>query len=165
MTKKLRLWLAALVMGLGIAGQATATPYVVGNLDGPNLYFNSLQYGPSTSFSDSFTFDLTQGNSFVSIVQQIILSPSYGITGLTLHLVGPMIDQIYSPIGNFLSTGTMSLGAGTYVATVGGTTTGTQGGIYQIQMATTVPEPSEWMMMLAGLILVGFMVKRRSDLI
>ncbi len=169
MTKKLRLWLAALVMGVGIAAPSQAAIYNVGDLSGPDFYFNSATFSAGAAISDTYLFTVSAVNSFISILQQITLSPYLSIANFELTLSGPGLLATYTPTMGapaFISTGTLMLSGGAYTASVSGTATGTTGGIYQIQMATApIPEPSEWMMMLAGLILVGFMVKRRSELL
>jgi hypothetical protein len=171
MAKKFRLWLAALVMGIGIVGQADATPYIVGPFDGPSVYGNTSPiFANGAVISDTYSFSLTLLNSFVSIAQSIIgPGENFSVSNFMLQLVGPGTNLLFSPTvahPSQIVTGVLALAPGDYVATVTGTATGPDGGIYGIQMATSVPavpEPSEWMMMLAGLVLVGFMVKRRSS--
>ena len=52
------------------------------------------------------------------------------------------------------------LGAGNYILKVSGAVSGIAGGGYVAQIAA-VPEPSEYLMMLAGLGIVGYAVRRK----
>lgn len=169
MTKKLKLWLAALVMGVGIAAPAQAAIYNVGDLSGPDFYFNTASFASGAAIDDTYLFTVSAVNSFISILQSITLSPYLSVSNFMLTMSGPGLLASFSPVltsPDFISTGNLMLSGGAYSAHVTGMSTGSAGGIYQIQMATApIPEPSEWMMMLAGLILVGFMVKRRSELL
>lgn len=169
MTKKLKLWLAALVMGVGIAAPAQAAIYNIGDLSGPAFFFESESFASGTAINDTFQFTVSAANTFVAILQSITLNPFFNISGFQLNLSGPGLLASYTPgmaTPDFISSGLLLITGGAYSANIVGTASGSLGGIYQIQMATApIPEPSEWMMMLAGLILVGFMVKRRSELL
>ncbi len=166
MTKKFRIWLAALVVGAGMAGPATAAFYDVGDLTSVPIYVNtSPLFAFGASINDTYQFTIPGNGSFSSIVSSL----EFGVLSLgnfMLHLSGPGLNATFLPdAAQFIKTGSLFLAGGTYLANVTGVATGTAGGLYNIQMAAQVPEPSEWMMMLAGLILVGFMVKRRSELL
>jgi hypothetical protein len=166
MTKKLRLWLAALVMGAGLAGPVHATVYNIGDLSALPIYVNtSPLFANGTSFSDTYNFMIPSIGSFSSIASSLEFGVLH-ISNFRLSLAGPSLNATFLPdAAQFIKTGILFLAGGNYSATVTGLASGAAGGLYNIQMAAAVPEPSEWMMMLAGLILVGFMVKRRSDLI
>lgn len=57
-----------------------------------------------------------------------------------------------------------NLAAGEYYFAVSGIGVGSLGGIYQYAVsAAPVPEPGEWALMLSGLGLMGFMMRRRQS--
>ena len=165
-----RRWLAVLAVGLGLgAAEAQATTYNIGDLTG-SAYANVFTFANGAAIDDTFNFTLGSSSSFTGILSSITLSNFVGISNFMLSLTGPGgLNMSFSPSstasGPVIFTGDLSLPAGgIYAANLTGVATGTSGGIYSAILAAVpaVPEPSEWMMMVAGLALVGFMAKRRS---
>jgi hypothetical protein len=146
----------------------------LGNLIGQqaNLFdsFGSLQTG--TTFSDNFTFDILPTGSFASIVTTIDLSSIFSISGFTMTLSGGTLGApvVGTSAGGpqTLLIGPVSLGAGAvasgtgYLLNIAGTVAGSAGGSYSGLAVATVPEPSSYALMLAGLGLIGVTVRRRS---
>jgi hypothetical protein len=69
---------------------------------------------------------------------------------------GPLVGQI-SNVGSFIFNATTT---GSYTALLFGTPTA-EGGSYSIKVAA-VPEPEVWAMMLIGVGLIGYQVRRKS---
>ena len=97
-------------------------------------------------------------------------TPVYDISNFTITLKD-INGTIYGTDNTFDSYGALNLSATLLPSTVGapgfyqfvvtGTTAGTAGGIYAGALSTApVPEPNTWLMLLAGLGLVGLMVER-----
>jgi hypothetical protein len=98
---------------------------------------------------------------------------SYSPTGagnigdLTLTLyggtdgTGSVLGTVSSSNGSQIDYSNL-LAAGSFSAKVSGLADGSGG--YNFSIAA-VPEPSEWMMLLAGLVVVGFMARRKTSLV
>jgi hypothetical protein len=172
---------AAMLAGASFAANATTTP--LGTIEpGQATTFSGVVQGSGTSINDLFTFDLGAGNisSGYSVVN-IPLSFSGGewntaLATLTLSsnadgIVGNGDDQLLasaiwsqSPNSeNSLSIAYDQAITGPAYITVTGITNGGDGGIYSGAIAAAVPEPETYAMLLAGLGLMGAVVRRRSN--
>ena len=161
---------AALALGLA-AGNASATDYTfLPPVSTSPMYvgFNHL----TPSFLDNIQFTLgalgTIGGSGTPVNLSIgplsILNLAF--TGGTVYsgtiaspgsAVGSFVAQ---PGGAYTFTGSLTPFA-TYFAQLSGTTSGTAGGSYAFAIAA-IPEPGQWLMLLAGVALLGVMVRRRA---
>jgi hypothetical protein len=100
---------------------------------------------------------------------------SWNIAGLKLTLSGPAIStKSFNAMLSTVDTGSISLATGEgYRLAVSGFANGATGGIYSLMMGTAplaflgltniapVPEPAEWLLMMAGFAIVFSMVARR----
>jgi hypothetical protein len=138
--------------------------------------------GSGTSINDIFTFSLDQNNvsSGYSVVN-IPLSFTGGewntaLATLTLSsnadgIVGNSDDQMLASAiwnqgnnsNNLLSIAYDSAITGPAYIQITGVTDGGNGGIYSGAIAAAVPEPETYAMLLAGLGLMGAVVRRRSN--
>lgn len=173
---------AAMLAGASFAANATTTPLGTVALGVPTTFSGVVQ-GSGTSINDLFTFDLAAGNtsSGYSVVN-IPLSFSGGewntaLATLTLSsnadgIVGNADDQmlasaIWSQSPN--SNDSLALAydqpiTGHAYITITGVTDGGNGGIYSGAIAAApIPEPETYAMLLAGLGLMGAVVRRRSN--
>lgn len=122
------------------------------------------------SFADLFNFTLGAQSQLVT-AGAVSLAPAGASSGLmhtsdlTLTLYsgadagGSVLSTANSAGGAMISTNDM-LGAGSYSARVSGTADGLVGGGYLFSIAA-VPEPAEWMLLLCGLVTMGFIARRR----
>jgi len=112
-------------------------------------------------FQDVYTFTIVNPGDVEGSITATNFGP-YNILGLTVTLQDStfaVIDMDSSP-SMFSFSG---LSAGSYALNVLGFATGTSGGIYGGSfVATTVPEPETYALLLAGLGIVGFVAARRK---
>lgn len=137
----------------------------------PSASFSNTVTG---AFTDTWTFNLGSASVVAASLTNVEITfgsfKAGGITGFEAWLNG---NQLFGPVSTtntppvivttqVLAGGT-SLPAGMYSLTVKGT--GVTGGSASYGgniVATPVPEPETYAMMLAGLVAVGFLARRRS---
>ena len=173
--------LAAVLAGASVGANAATTSLGTVGFDTPTT-FNGVVQGSGTSINDIFTFDIQAGNvaSGYSVVN-IPLSFNGGewntaLATMTLMsnadgIVGNADDQMLasaiwsnSPNSNdSLSLAYNSPLNGPAYIQITGVTDGGNGGIYSGAIAAAVPEPETYAMLLAGLGLMGAVVRRRSN--
>lgn len=154
---------------ISVAGVAGATDYTtnVGMIAANTPYTQIVNHlAPAeplgTSFMDMFNFQVG-GSGFSSVAVNLDLSPYLGIPDLALALysgqnaVGSLLA---GPVGSGVTLSYMLMTNTDYSLKVTGQTAGTLGGSYTLGIAAAVPEADSWVMMLAGLAVVGFAVGR-----
>ena len=172
---------AAMLAGASVAANAATTN--LGEIPvGQPTTFSGVVQGSGTSINDIFTFSFDGANvaSGYSVVN-IPLSFSGGawntaLATLTLMsnadgIVGNSDDQmlgsaIWSGAGNSNDSLQLSHDAaitGPAYIQITGVTDGGNGGIYSGAIAAAIPEPETYAMLLAGLGLMGAVVRRRSN--
>ena len=170
------LYAAMLVAMGGYMAPASAVTTNIGDLLlQPNYTYNLFNsFSSSTgSFSDLYTFDLSQPSQSLGTTVTFQIS----LLGNSSAL-GNMAIQLTDASMNVLGTDTQALSGNTLIISVPlpadtgygfwvtGDVTGTIGGSYSgLLTAVPVPEAETYAMMLVGLGLVGFMVRRRSRLL
>jgi hypothetical protein len=91
------------------------------------------------------------------------------VTDLTLTLfgrsnaTGSALATVSSSNGSLIDLSN-ALVAGNYSAKISGLADGGAGGGFRFSVAAN-PEPAEWMLLLAGLMVVGFMARRKTSLV
>jgi hypothetical protein len=172
---------AAMLAGASVTANAATTD--LGAISGTDpKTFSGVVQGSGTSINDIFTFSLDQNNvsSGYSVVN-IPLSFTGGewntaLATLTLSsnadgIVGNSDDQMLATAiwnqgnnsNNLLSIAYDSAITGPAYIQITGVTDGGNGGIYSGAIAAAVPEPETYAMLLAGLGLMGAVVRRRSN--
>ena len=133
----------------------------------------SVSFLPNTgSFDHVFTFNLTGWNDLVSIAVTNDFS-KYNINNASLHFwKETTVDGNYTndlSLGSFLFDSTsvgaefVNLGPGNSYYQILGTVVGSKGGTYTVDSyISAVPEPETYAMLLAGLGLISFSVRRRK---
>ena len=110
----------------------------------------------SGSFLDTFNFAMDSTNHIVQGT-----TSSTNISNLTLGL--------YDSTGTLLSSSlnlNASLTPGNYRALISGNVgTAAGGGQFTFSVAAHNPEPAEWMLMLCGLVVAGFIARRKIGLV
>ncbi len=172
------------LLGLMLAGfmgtAMAAGPGYLGDLADPvsqNVSINNTIDGLGTPIADVYSFDI---GSYLSEAIATSLkvklqydsgsTPVYDISNFAITLQDADGMQ-YAFDNSFDANGALELSAvlapstlgapGFYQFVVTGTTAGSAGGIYAGALsAAAVPEPKDWMLMLAGFGLVGLMVER-----
>ena len=154
--------LAAALIAFGLAsGSASATTFNAGTLT-TTPYTNAAMVSPGT-FTDIYTFAIgalpTAVASTVSLDLGVPGTPFnfLHITGLTLSLY----DSSNFFLGSAPLNLTATLSPGNYEMRVSGLADGTSGGGYGFAIAA-IPEPGQWLMLLAGIAMLGVMVRRRA---
>lgn len=151
-----------------LAAAAPAATYDIGTLpSAPTVYANVASVaGPS--FSDSYTFvaPVVVGTASASSV-----TLDFGST----FNVDALVVKLFSAANVLLSTGSGAgesstlfdvplLAGASYRFEVTGLVGGSSGGLYSfVAAAAPVPEPESWLLLLAGLAAVGWVVLRRNS--
>ena len=157
---------AAIACGLA-AGNASAATYTIGDLTAAGTFSGGTPTIPVGAFSDSWTFSLSGGpNSFVGFFSSVF-SPSIGLfspLSIILHGPGGAMPWSVTPTvgsgGVQLSFFSATLPSGAYHLDISGVAT--HPASYSVNLAAAVPEPGQWLMLFAGIALIGTIVRRRS---
>jgi hypothetical protein len=162
----------------GSMGSAVASgPGYLGDLVGQDVSIGNTISGFGTPIADIYSFDIgTMTSEAIATSVKVKLqfgsgsTPVYDISNFAITLKD-VNGIVYGTDSTFDPSGALNLSAillpstvaapGFYQFVVTGTTAGTAGGIYAGALsAAPVPEPRTWLMLLAGLGLVGMMVER-----
>lgn len=162
------------LMLAGFMGSAAAVgPGYLGNLSGQSFSIGS-SFSPSSVINDVYTFDILPLASVAGTAVTVNLDiPSFSGTEFAISNFGVEFRDASNNLiaSDFQTSSTdytveiaadLAAGSG-YQFIVSGKVTGTLGGSYGGALAAApVPEPRDWLMMLAGLGLVGFVAARRN---
>ena len=161
--------LLVVIAATGMVGSGHALAQVnLGTLD-PTVKTRTDLFG-AVSFADVFNFTIGATNSNV-LSSTVALGPdgtpnATAVAGLTYQLFSgfnapgtALTDPIL--IDSRLDLSTL-LTPGDFSVRISGTA-GPAGGGFSFSTAAN-PEPAEWMMLLAGLVVVGFMARRKTRL-
>lgn len=174
MKNSLRIMAVAVIFWFGL-GSANAIDKIAPVTVNPLTQGDSFFHTPG-SFVDNFQFDIGPfGNFFSSAVTIPLPSPGvpffFDITPFTLQLFAGFNGDTSTPIGapsSQITSGSSFgladiLSPGTYHLQMTGSATGFGGGAYLVTVAALpVPEPETYAMLLVGLGLVGFTMRRRK---
>jgi len=147
---------------LVVCGQATGDTFNGEPLPPGGATFSNLV--AQGGFEDTYDFQLSQTRNLEIGVGNLFV----GGSGAPMFDIDHLAFALYDSGGNVLSTAELLiyngfLGAGGYHFTVSGAGVGTSGGFYGggIKMSA-VPEAEVWVMMAAGLGLLGLKMGRRQ---
>lgn len=168
----------------GASAAASAQDQELGEITagGDPVTFSSIVEAGSTSFTDTFEFTVSEPNIATgATVVDIPLSFGgfnfdTGLSTMTLmsagtnQIIGDTDDVMLQSVAfdtpgnntNLLSLSHDGSLSGLHYLNVTGVTTGTEGGVYSGAIAAAVPEPETYAMLLAGLGLMGAVVRRRG---
>src|SRR5271169_925345 len=175
-----------IVLGLStlfaLSGQAMATTTDLGAQTAPSiLNFGDTFNTQQSQFYDEYMFSIPM-TSVYSITSTFSLGNIFGINNLQSSLYSGTLDITTGrpSSGALVEAGTVTqlsgpgysgtvdvispitLGSGNYILEVGGNVSGTAGGSYTGTLnISPVDEPEEWVLLLFGLGLIGFIATRR----
>ena len=163
--KLINLFLASVLLITATVASANSSTHNIGALDDAPPYINNVTISPGSSFVDVYNFSLNNTNLFSGSGAQLPLSfPGYDvlkISNFTLKLFDAS-NVLAGVTGTTQITDILS--NGNYFVTVSGTPIGLAGGNYTFAVAVqAVPEPNGWVMLLAGLGMIGFVTLRRRN--
>ncbi|MEN9416492.1 MAG: hypothetical protein RI988_112 [Pseudomonadota bacterium] len=147
---------------------AHAVVYNIGTLPiAPSAYTNFATVSGS-SFFDQYNFMFPTGQGLASAAAvSLTAGDLYNIQGLTVSLYtsGGTLVASGTQAGNSVTLTNVVLTPGaSYRYDMTGTVTGSLGGQYTF-MAQAVPEPETYALFLAGLAAIGFMARRRGQMV
>jgi hypothetical protein len=154
------------IAATGAMGSAQAQNTFNLNTLSPTVQTRTDIFGAG-SFADifNFTVDASQNAVFtntVGLARDGTVS-STSVTGLKLELFSGFNAAGTTPLFSGLNLDGALLTAGEFSTRVSGRA-GQLGGGFQFSIAAN-PEPAEWMLMLAGLVLLGFIARRKIGLV
>ena len=164
-----RVALAAALL-ISAAAASAATPITL-NSNGGNQWSGS--FTALASGANSFTLDLSSLNGWSQIDLSAAITSNFGVaSGFDVTAVSfdgqaftPVVNTPSTPIGvDYWTFQASNLSAGTHTLVVTGNLVGGNvgfGGTVNIQ-AQPVPEPETYALMLAGLVVVGAIARRRA---
>lgn len=146
----------------------TSTPVAGANSVSPGTFMDLLAFSLSTESVVGITIkDLPNFSlpTFSVVLDIFSLSGSLydGANNVVAGLSFSSSGMVGSPLSVDQLTLDTTLAAGAYTLKLKGNSWGQAGGLYSYALvAQPVPEPEAWAMMLAGLGLVGFALRRRN---
>lgn len=149
---------AALVTSNSNVGTITNSAVLIGNV------FTV----PGDSFIDNWNFTIAPTEQFAAIAVDLDNLPAFEIDhdSLGAKLIGSSQTWNAVKVGDTVKFNSMVLAPGNYNFQIFGTVIGTIGAAYAgtiSAFAVPVPEPETYAMMLAGLSMMGFMLRRRKN--
>ncbi|MGH8707223.1 MAG: FxDxF family PEP-CTERM protein [Burkholderiales bacterium] len=169
---QLKKFAVVLAASMGCMGVAQAATFEAGALS-PSIFENTAIFPSSTplAFEDIYSFTIADFQTLLASATSTTTTPEgttieqAHISNLSLSLFasvdGSSLGSVSAGSGNQVDL-SQNLVAGDYFLKVSGVTDGSLGGAYQFSIAA-VPEPGEWMMLLAGLAVLGFIAKRKTS--
>lgn len=164
---KLKTFAAAAVLAMGASGSAFAADIVhnAGTIPfSPEVFYHLFDHDTIGTFEDTINFTIEAGDLGTAANPLNVMLAGQDVSnidGLTYTLWSGS-NSLGTFAGNNTTNWTSALPAGDYVIKVTGNANGSHGGTYGFAM-TMVPEPETYAMLLAGLGLVGFATRRRSE--
>lgn len=160
----------------GVMGSAQAADktFDLGTLSTTVLQQTDFYSTTGYSFEDIFNFTIdanyrTLNSSTVKHTPDGTDANQTHVSNLKLELYagsdagGAMLGSVSSLDGGLINLGAF-LDPGNFSARVTGKADGQLGGGFRYSVAAT-PEPAEWMMLLAGLLVMGFIARRKTSVV
>lgn len=168
----------AMLAGISFGANATTTPLGTVSTDVP-MGFAGNVLGDGVSFSDIFTFTLSEPNvsssyDVINVPATVSENTSFDgiLSALSLFSAGAngaigggddtLLASSTAPGGESLTLDYNASLSGLSYITVTGISNASGGAIYAGEITAAIPEPETYAMLLAGLGLMGAVVRRRS---
>ena len=161
-TKPLFTALSAVALALAAAAPATAKTENLGPLTDRSAYFGNVFLGPVASFTDYYTFSLSNARDVVGGTLTLNFGPWFDVDIFSVSLSGSGISGWLTDTVASDGFAFANIASGNYTLAVNGNVTGMFGGAYSGVIAGAVPEPEAYAMMLVGLGMVGWAARRRQ---
>ena len=164
---KLKTFAAAAVLALGATGTAYAEDIVhdAGLIPvAPDTFYHLFDHDTIGTFEDTINFSITAGDLASSANPLNVMLSGMNVSNIDdlEYTLWSGSESLFTYNGDNTTNFSSSLAAGDYVIKVTGNANGSHGGTYGFAM-TLVPEPETYAMLLAGLGLIGFATRRRSE--
>ena len=160
--------LATALLGVGLLSGGMVQAAVV-DLGDVGAISKNIAHDPGF-FGDEFSFNITENSKLTSITNEFDFGTFLDIAdgwSVNLYSDAGYTNNLYSAaISEDYLSFTKNLGVGTYYLLVAGYANGSMGGGYNVSLSSVpapVPEPGEFALMLSGLGLMGYMVRRRKS--
>lgn len=152
------------IAATGAIGSARAqTPVDLGTLS-PTVT-QRTDFFASGSFLDVYQFTVDATHNMVT-ASTVTFAPT-GVNPEATH-VSSLQMELFDSAGNRLFTGlnlNADLAPGTFAMHVSGLADGPVGGGFSFSISAANPEPAEWLLMLSGLLIAGFIARRKMGLV
>lgn len=162
-----------LAIGMAVSSFTANAATVTSNFNNGTITNSATLIGnvftvPGDSFIDNWNFTIAPNEQFAAIAADIDNLPAFEIdpSSFGAKLIGSSQTWNAVKVGDTIRFDSMLLAPGNYDLQIFGTIVGTIGGAYAgtiSAFAVPVPEPETYAMMLAGLGMIGFMVRRRKS--
>jgi opacity protein-like surface antigen len=166
---KLKTFAAAAVLALGASGSAFAADIVhdAGMIPvAPDTFYHLFDHDTIGTFTDTINFSITAGDLASAANPLNVMLSGQNVSNIDnlQYTLWSGSTSLFTYDGNNTTNFSMDLPAGDYVIKVTGNANGSHGGTYGFAMQLApIPEPETYAMLLAGLGLVGFAARRRSE--
>jgi hypothetical protein len=171
---KYKLLLSSLLaIGIAVSPFAANATTVTSNFNKGTITNSAVLIGsvftvPGDSFIDNWNFTIAPTEQFAAIAADIDNLSAFEISPSSFgaKLIGSSQTWNAVKVGDTIRFDSMVLAPGNYDLQIFGTIVGTIGGAYAgtiSAFAVPVPEPETYAMMLVGLGMMGFMVRRRKE--
>lgn len=142
-------WLLPMVLAFGLAGTAAANE--------TKTFSNFFLDDAGQSFGKLFDFKIEGVSNLITLKVA-----SFDLSNLAISIFDKKSDlSVYQTSFNDKLSDTFALNPGKYSFSFTGTVSSNLAGYAGALSAAPVPEPAEWMMILAGVAMMGVVVSRR----